>query len=118
MSNPAPASTLRRDRYLSQLKPFHQLDIVQRTSISLWKKQFEEYSNELRNCLNALDVAQLEPYLAWVPSNKLQDFTQLAEGGFAKVYSARITVSQEYQFVAAKELKDSMVTEVRSYNYI
>ena len=112
-----PTNNLRRDRYLSWLKPFYQLDIVQRASVSLWKKAFQKYDHELRDCLNVLAVPQLEPYLVWIPHKKLFNFHQLAEGGFAKVFRANIYAS-EWHDVAAKELNDTMVAEVRSYHCI
>src|SRR4051812_11172863 len=112
-----PISNLRRDRYLSWLTPFDQLDTIQRISISLWKDRFKEYDNDLRDCLNTLAVPQLEPYLAWVPPDDLREFKQLAEGGFAKVFSARIIASRSFHNVAAKELNDTMVSEVRSSHH-
>ena len=99
---------------LSRLKPFHRLDIVQQTSISVWKNAYQEHDNELRACLNDLTVPELEPYLAWIPSDKLQYFRQLAQGGFAKVFQAKIWIGPTNHEVAAKELKNAMVAEVRS----
>ena len=102
----------RLDYTLSRLQPFDQLDPVQKASISLWKDEFKEYDNELGTCLKALAVPQLEPYLAWIPLIRLHDFKPLAEGGFAKVFSAGVNVGENnYYSLALKELKD-MIPEV------
>ena len=108
---------------LTQIKPFNELHRSHQSDINIWKNQHKYYREELeidcdqilRDCLVTLGVPQLEPYLAWIPFNKLTEFDQLAEGGFAKVYKARILLNDLdiYYDAAAKELKTSMVTEVR-----
>src|SRR5215469_12906814 len=87
----------RHHNLLPRLKPFHQLDIVQQTSISVWKDHYKEYDIELRACLNDLTVPELEPYLAWIP---LKYLWQLAQGGFAKVFRAIISDGTTYHNVA------------------
>ena len=104
---------------LARIKPFNELHKSHQTDILGWKNQFREYDQNLRDCLVILGVQELEPYLAWIPFDKLDEFHQLAEGGFAKVYMARIYLRDrrvDYT-AAAKELKTSMITEVRLLDY-
>ncbi|RUS15068.1 hypothetical protein BC937DRAFT_92945, partial [Endogone sp. FLAS-F59071] len=42
----------------------------------------------------------------------LENFKQLAEGGFAKVFRAQINISSEVHDVAAKELPHTMISEL------
>src|SRR5947209_4384934 len=95
----------RHHHLLSQFHPFDQLDDAQKASISEWKDAYKEYDEELRACLNDLAVPELEPYLVWIPYMNLTYFKQFAQGGFAKVFDATITVYRIQHHVAAKELK-------------
>src|SRR4051812_38139901 len=94
-------------------KPFHELDKAHQEGILKWKNQYSD-NQTLHVHLNHLAVPQLEPYLAWIPPDKLEKFEQLAQGGFAKVYKADVGGPTQYLYVAAKELKNSMVPEVGS----
>ena len=117
----APKIT-RLQSILARIKPFNELPRSHQTDIEGWKNlsdnPFERFDDikrycdqELVSCLVTLGVPQLEPYLAWIPFDYLESFHQLAEGGFAKVYSAQIYLAstQTYYYAAAKELKTSMV---------
>src|SRR5437763_909406 len=108
---------------LTKIKPFNELHRSHQSDINIWKNQHKQYKEDynidcdqiLRDCLVTLGVPQLEPYLAWIPPDELILLNQLAEGGFAKVYKASIwlyELKNNYD-AAAKELKTSMVTEVR-----
>ena len=111
---------------LAKIKPFNELHKSHQTDINIWKKNYQHYKlfdenidcdQILRDCLVTLGVPQLEPYLAWIPPDRLYDLDQLAEGGFAKVYKAEIYLHEtgnDYH-AAAKELETSMVTEVRLF---
>src|SRR5438270_7616551 len=109
---------------LAKIQPFNELHKSHQTDILMWKMNHQIYKKDypqygdcdqiLRDCLVTLGVPQLEPYLAWIPPDELRSLDQLAEGGFAKVYKARIFLCKtgNYYYAAAKELKISMVTEV------
>ena len=117
MSTP---KTIRLQSILARIKPFNELHRSHQTDINHWKNEFHNpyftnYDRELVSCLVTLGVPQLEPYLAWIPFHQFKSFDQLAEGGFAKVYKASIYMVGTS--VAAKELKISMVAEVRLIDY-
>ena len=96
-------------------KPFHELSRAHQEGILQWKKRFSNYNQTLCVHLNRLAVPQLEPYLAWIPP---LGFEQLAQGGFAKVYKADVGGPFVYLWIAAKELKDTMVPEVSYLNVV
>ena len=97
-------------------KPFHELSRAHQEGILKWKKRFSKYNQTLCVHLNRLAVPQLEPYLAWIPPDELENFQQLAQGGFAKVYKADAGGPSAYLWIAAKELKNTMVPEVSYLN--
>ena len=96
---------------LYPIKPFSHLDRTHQAEIRKWKDKLSYCDRDLLKCLNHLGVPQLEPYLVWLPRHRLYELVQLAEGGFAKVYKAKIYINSDV-LVAAKELKPSMVPEV------
>ena len=73
---------------LARIKPFNELHRPHQTDINIWKNQHQVYKKHdnidcdqiLRDCLVTLGVPQLEPYLAWIPPDKLDSLEQLAEG--------------------------------------
>ncbi|RUP49704.1 hypothetical protein BC936DRAFT_141760, partial [Jimgerdemannia flammicorona] len=91
------------------------------------KLNFPGHDDELRKHLSALGLAELQPYLVWIPFERFVEFSVLGRGGFATVYRAtvkaedqrmflRINVSEgvdmrsELQF-ALKELNENLVHE-------
>lgn len=103
----------RLQNVLARIKPFNELDKTHQMYILAWKSEYQNHDRELRAYLDTFALQQLEPYLTWIPHSALVNFTQLAEGGFAKVYKAYVLVNQEFRPMAAKELKRSMIAEVR-----
>ena len=99
-------------------KPFHELSRAHQEGILQWKKQYSNYNQTLCVHLNRLAVPQLEPYLAWIPPDELKYFKQLAQGGFATVYKAYVVGPSGILWIAAKELKDTMVPEVSHLNVV
>ncbi|RUP49703.1 hypothetical protein BC936DRAFT_141760, partial [Jimgerdemannia flammicorona] len=92
------------------------------------KLNFPGHDDELRKHLSALGLAELQPYLVWIPFERFVEFSVLGRGGFATVYRAtvkaedqrmflRINVSEgvdmrsELQF-ALKELNENLVHEM------
>ena len=109
---------------LTQIKPFNELHRSHQSDINIWKNQHKYYKRALkidcdqilRDCLVTLGVPQLEPYLAWIPPlmNSIH-LSSLPKADLQKFYRASIYLyeSGSVYKAAAKEIKISMVTEVR-----
>src|SRR5438270_7501481 len=90
-------------------KPFHELSRAHQEGILKWKKRFSKYNQTLCVHLN-LTLPGFHPMNSAVFNS--------SQGGFAKVYKADVGGPSVYLWIAAKELKDTMVPEVNHLNVV
>ncbi|RUS14917.1 hypothetical protein BC937DRAFT_93162 [Endogone sp. FLAS-F59071] len=104
------------DRAKKQLYPFDELDDYDQRDIKHLKGAFGQYEPILNEHLTRLNLRELSDRLAWIPFEVFQDVQQLAKGGFATVYTAKLDYPLlhvgEDKMVALKVLSPRLLQEV------
>lgn len=105
---------------LSLLKPLDKLSHSAIGDVRWWKRYFPDPERKLHLHLEKLGVPQLEEYLSWINPSLIM-IEEIGEGAFAKVYKGTLKassgVSDTQGVFAMKELKPSMLPEVRNFFY-
>lgn len=83
------------------------------------RKEMFPYEDELKQHLDCLGVPELSDRLVWIPFNRIQNATLLAQGGFSKAWKARIKLRKGgvVQQVVLKELDKSAIQQVRMFPF-